>query len=145
MKMKQSILFLVASFFVCTFTRISSAATCYDNPYNDVTRLVRVKCDMEDEDDKRGLPQNETSPANPSMFQFVIECDSSDETCRKVTSEFDKAGQEIVKTIKLNTPVKAVVRFYDFCEVPAQRENCNLIIGMYEEKKTIEMSKCIFF
>src|SRR6266540_3118911 len=97
--MKQYILFAsFFSFFICFFINISSAATCYDNPYNDVTKLVKVDCETEKDVVKRAPP-----PPDQSMFQFTVDCRSSNETCNKVINEFEIAGQEIAKIIKLNT------------------------------------------
>ena len=75
---------------------------------------------MENEDVKRDLPQgNGTSLTDQSMFNFTINCQSSNnETCNKVKSELEKAGQKISKTIKLNTPINVIVRLHNFCEIP---------------------------
>ncbi len=65
----------------------------------------------------------------------MVDCKSSNKTCNKVKSEFEKAGQEIAKTIKLNTPIYVNVSFYNFCEVAESEEDCENSIGMYNNKK----------
>src|ERR1044072_6924083 len=87
-KMKLS--HLLAGYIICILISTNSAAICYDNLNGDVRRLVKVGCKMENEDVKRGVPpEDQTSP----MFRFTINCQSSNTTCSKVRSEFEKAGQ----------------------------------------------------
>ncbi len=47
----------------------------------------------------------------------MVDCKSSNKTCNKVKSEFEKAGQEIAKTIKLNTPIYVNVYFIIFANL----------------------------
>ena len=139
--MKQFNLFV--GFFICVFTSISSATICFDNLHRDVNKLVRRDCEMKNEVVKRSPQQEaETPPADQSMFQFTVDCQSTIETCNKIKSEFEIAGQEIAKTIKFNTQINVLVSFYKFCDVPEPRANCAASIGTCNKKK--KFSKCKF-
>ncbi|CAI2164962.1 6866_t:CDS:2 [Funneliformis geosporum] len=131
--MKRYILF--TSFFICSLITTISAGICYDNPHRNVNKLVKVQCEEEYEVFKRDAPK---SP-DDSMFEFTIECISTEEVCIKVKNEFEKAGKEIAKTIRFNTPVKVIAAFHDFCDIPEQTKDCQLIIGQAGATRFISM------
>ncbi|CAG8695988.1 15520_t:CDS:2, partial [Funneliformis mosseae] len=121
--MKRYILF--TSFYICILITTTSAAICYDNPHRNVNKLVKVACEEEYEIFKRDAPKL----PEDSMFEFTIDCLSTEVICQKVTNEFVKAGEEITKTLKFNTPVKVIAAFHNFCDVPERNEACKSIIG----------------